>query len=226
MPLVQWRKELRVDEEIAVKLGCNMIYKECEYCKKEFETYPSQLKRRRFCSKECRNISKKAKVVCICNKTFYISLSEKESRNRKCCSVECRSTLRFLKSHKCDKDGNVLFKKCSICNEWFDISNFWSNTSNKSNVSSSCLICSSKNKKMRLYRLSLDELELLPNSCEVCGSTENLHIDHCHDSDIVRGRLCSNCNTSLGLLKQDEQRIENLLKYVKERCNLTSPLCE
>lgn len=38
-------------------------------------------------------------------------------------------------------------------------------------------------------------------SCEICGATEKdkeLHVDHCHATDVTRGVLCENCNLGIG----------------------------
>lgn len=43
-------------------------------------------------------------------------------------------------------------------------------------------------------------------------------IDHCHETGRVRGILCRKCNTALGLLQEDPERIEGLMTYVRERC--------
>lgn len=44
--------------------------------------------------------------------------------------------------------------------------------------------------------------------------TENLAVDHCHSTGVVRGLLCSNCNRALGLLNDDPEIIAGLLEYL------------
>ena len=52
--------------------------------------------------------------------------------------------------------------------------------------------------------------------CEICGdTTAKMAIDHCHDSGKVRGLLCSNCNTALGLLKEDVERMKSMIRYIE-----------
>ncbi len=54
-----------------------------------------------------------------------------------------------------------------------------------------------------------------PGACECCGSKELLCIDHCHDTEKPRGLLCHKCNTALGLLDDDSQRMLNLIRYLE-----------
>lgn len=62
--------------------------------------------------------------------------------------------------------------------------------------------------------------------CAICGREEthfsrrgnkvmHLSVDHCHKTGKVRALLCNNCNTALGATGEDPERIEALLKYVR-----------
>ena len=72
-----------------------------------------------------------------------------------------------------------------------------------------------------------------PKTCEICGNPENgkgrwgigqaLSVDHNHSTGKFRGWLCGNCNRALGLLKDSEETIQNMLNYLKnhnERYNV------
>jgi len=58
--------------------------------------------------------------------------------------------------------------------------------------------------------------------CAVCGSNTNrsLAVDHNHETGKVRGLLCGNCNTALGLLRENIQIIEKLKGYLVDSINL------
>lgn len=45
------------------------------------------------------------------------------------------------------------------------------------------------------------------------GETKLLAVDHDHETGVVRELLCQKCNTALGLLDDDEDVIEALLRY-------------
>ena len=48
------------------------------------------------------------------------------------------------------------------------------------------------------------------------GKVKGLSVDHNHETGQVRDLLCRGCNTSLGLLKEDPARIQNMLNYLEE----------
>lgn len=59
--------------------------------------------------------------------------------------------------------------------------------------------------------------------CKVCGVHESelaksLAIDHCHTHGHVRALLCTNCNTALGLLKENTDIMKKLIEYTMEYC--------
>ena len=47
--------------------------------------------------------------------------------------------------------------------------------------------------------------------CESCP----LVIDHCHDTGLVRGLLCHNCNRALGLLQDDVSALHRAIEYLE-----------
>jgi hypothetical protein len=73
------------------------------------------------------------------------------------------------------------------------------------------------------YNITLDDYNSMfqnqAGCCAICNIHQNelntkLHIDHCHNTNKIRGLLCSNCNTSLGLMKDDTFRLEKAIKYL------------
>lgn len=67
------------------------------------------------------------------------------------------------------------------------------------------------------YNLSLSEyLELLADaSCAVCETTDNLCIDHDHETGKVRGILCKRHNSAMGGLKDDISLLESAISYLE-----------
>lgn len=53
--------------------------------------------------------------------------------------------------------------------------------------------------------------------CAICHTKpdgKDLAVDHCHTSGKVRGLLCSNCNTALGLFGDDLERMIRARDYL------------
>lgn len=76
----------------------------------------------------------------------------------------------------------------------------------------------------RKYGLTKAEFDLLLEQqggvCAICagprsGPGKRFHVDHCHDTGQVRGLLCGNCNTAIGLLGDDPERAEKAAAYLR-----------
>lgn len=59
--------------------------------------------------------------------------------------------------------------------------------------------------------------EAQEGKCAICSiSKDRLHVDHCHDTGIVRGLLCSNCNCAIGSLKHSTYRMKLAIEYIEK----------
>lgn len=73
----------------------------------------------------------------------------------------------------------------------------------------------------RNYGLSYEtycEMELKQDGkCAICNKPpyRNLDVDHNHETGKIRKLLCSNCNTALGLLKDDTELFTKAIEYLK-----------
>ena len=86
-------------------------------------------------------------------------------------------------------------------------------------------------KLMHKYGITMDDfdamLEAQDGRCAICPATRPggrgaWHVDHCHDTGIVRGLLCSNCNRGMGLLGDDPATLRAAADYL-ERPRPTDP---
>lgn len=77
---------------------------------------------------------------------------------------------------------------------------------------------------VRKYGLTMADFEALLQKqggvCAICGGAPNgpgkrFHVDHCHNSNKVRGLLCGRCNTAIGLLGDDPERAESAAAYLR-----------
>lgn len=71
----------------------------------------------------------------------------------------------------------------------------------------------------RRYGLDKDEVEALiarqMGVCAICLAAPAAHVDHDHTSSEVRGMLCFNCNGGLGQFKDDPERLQRAIDYLK-----------
>lgn len=74
---------------------------------------------------------------------------------------------------------------------------------------------------MSQYGLTVEQFNTLREAqeskcagCKVHIEGKNLHVDHCHETGIVRGLLCSNCNTGLGMFKDDPSLLMQMAQYL------------
>lgn len=83
------------------------------------------------------------------------------------------------------------------------------------------------NRKSQLvkYKLTIDQFDQLYLKqqgrclgCDVHQSELNkrISVDHCHKTGQVRGLLCQPCNTILGLCKEDQIILSNLINYLNK----------
>lgn len=72
------------------------------------------------------------------------------------------------------------------------------------------------------YGISKDQYEawlLKQDHCEICKAsfeTERPNIDHCHDTNKIRGLLCNSCNRALGWFKDSPEVLHNAQQYLKK----------
>ena len=91
---------------------------------------------------------------------------------------------------------------------------------------------SDERKDIRLkarYGITLNEfnemIETQNNKCKICSvelthgpvHTSNARLDHCHDTQKVRGILCHNCNSLLGHAKDNATILKNAIRYLHDK---------
>ena len=131
-------------------------------------------------------------------------------------------------------------KVCKLCQEeksYADFYQFHDKWSDKKYFSSRCKPCHQKHKntnpntstnrkieKLKLrYGLTYEEWERIREaenfSCMICGITESelgrvLDVDHCHETNKVRGVLCNSCNVILGRCQDNPKILQAAVEYL------------
>ena len=71
------------------------------------------------------------------------------------------------------------------------------------------------------YKLLPSEYEAMlikqKGVCAICGGTDKkrLAVDHCHDTQKIRGLLCTKCNVGLGYFKHNAKLLQLAIGYLK-----------
>jgi hypothetical protein len=80
-------------------------------------------------------------------------------------------------------------------------------------------------KLLRTYGISLEVYDHMLSEqgyvCKICGSNDPKHnsnnfvVDHCHETGVVRGLLCSECNLMLGKARDSVTILQNAINYLQ-----------
>lgn len=77
-------------------------------------------------------------------------------------------------------------------------------------------------KKFGITEADYDAMIVSQNGkCAICGTTNprgkghtRFHVDHCHQTGVVRGLLCSRCNLGLGAFLDDIAILQKAIEYL------------
>ena len=96
------------------------------------------------------------------------------------------------------------------------------NTMLKNDGSRGCKTCHSRRMRKANYGIEWEQFESMwasqSGTCAICStkftSESDAHVDHSHDTDVVRGLLCNNCNNGLGRFKDNIQYLQSAINYL------------
>lgn len=150
-----------------------------------------------------------------------------------CTKCGATKALKEFPKDKLKKDGHK--SACKACYSAYDKNRYWSDPENHRNrlkeyraslTKEQRYLQNRKTKLKRAYGITHDDylgmLEEQNYKCACCGvdnkdsGIKGLVVDHNHTTGAIRELLCSACNTALGLLKEDIDIINNLLKYIRK----------
>lgn len=75
------------------------------------------------------------------------------------------------------------------------------------------------------YGVPQSLLDMLGTTCHICGAEQankrgyKLHIDHDHETQIIRGKLCNGCNSGLGLFRSSPELLRKAAEYLEFKGN-------
>lgn len=90
---------------------------------------------------------------------------------------------------------------------------------------------SKRNRNLKVnYGITADEYQALfevqGGCCAICGVHQSslkykLYVDHNHKNGEVRGLLCKHCNSAIGLMNDDPQRLTEAIRYLEKYVSIT-----
>lgn len=146
--------------------------------------------------------------------------------------IKCQKSkdLNCFPLRKDAKDGyRNCCKKCTYhqtrklrkSTQWKEKRNAWRRNHRKKNPkqTKNYSLKEKKNIDFCLYQTILKSQQY---SCAGCNThytkfSRYLAVDHCHQTNQVRGLLCLQCNTALGSCKDSPQILRNLATYIEQK---------
>jgi hypothetical protein len=133
--------------------------------------------------------------------------------------------------------GPKFTKICKVCGEEKPLSSFHKHKNQSDGLRRHCKICNTKVcREFRLksdYGLTLDSFATLlcnqGSCCSICqtskpGGMGDWHVDHDHTDGLVRGILCSNCNTAIGKFNDNIKNLEAAIHYLQHAKQTTQAI--
>jgi hypothetical protein len=132
-----------------------------------------------------------------------------------------------------------MLKTCKVCNVEKNISDFYTGRKDCKDCKNAAarqwrkdnpentekhLARMRERSKERRYGITQEEFDQMlirqNNKCKICSgnfkSSKDTHIDHCHNTNKVRGLLCNNCNMALGQFMDNTDIMDNAIKYLQK----------
>lgn len=156
----------------------------------------------------------------------------------------CNTTKPLSEWHKSRRENDGLSSRCRACNSAYNKQRYRNDPSHSLKVAEAYrkkqiaerdaylageidAAPKSLHWHIGVYGLSLAEFQEINakqnGRCAICGSlpeeakghrSKRLYIDHCHETGVVRGLLCSRCNSAIGYFDHNPTLMTNAAQYV------------
>ena len=183
------------------------------------------------------NSQNKPMWVCECQcekhtiKPVYASyLKNGSSTGCGCLRMKKINEIRDKKIRIRNEFGQIIKKKCSRCNEWLTLDNFWKNTASKDGYGNECknCQCTAKENRYNIYKkgakkrgldftLSKEEFyDLTSKPCEYCGELQQYNgIDRIDSTKGYNKNNCVPCCEMCNKMKLDYSK-ENFINHIEK----------
>lgn len=232
------------DSKVCTRCGCTKpaedfhkvrhcldgLSNECRSCAARAQRLRREALRRRSDAEISYPVSKKCNFCGVekSAKGFVKDRTRSDGLNYKC--RECASRA-YQKRRACflSRPDHVIpypkQKQCAGCRKVMPSVNFPKNRAEHDGLYDRCRHCCSvtaKRSRHKAYGLSSSDLEALRESqggaCAVCRTDLagiKWCIDHDHKTGAVRGLLCPQCNTGLGMFRDSKTHLVSAIEYLE-----------
>lgn len=202
--------------------------KTCDVCRSEFEPKTSRQLR---CSRKCGSVAS--------NSRRRTDISRKRCRT---CTQDL-PVARFVLANRSCIDCEALrssgLKKCNACADIKPRTDFHRHTGRQEDRESTCKACKSARSQLRnatseareanreiKYRArygigAADVMAMYEHQggkCAICrkeSTSSMLHVDHDHETGVIRGLLCRGCNVLLGHCSESIETLTSAIAYIE-----------
>ncbi len=114
---------------------------------------------------------------------------------------------------------------CRVCKTDKPETDYYHKDRKKQHLSTECKRCQLNHQREKTFGVSSAEYWVMYHTqdgrCGICRKRlrsdryKAFCVDHCHSTGKIRGLLCTNCNTAVGLLKDDPELMSQAARWVK-----------
>ena len=128
------------------------------------------------------------------------------------------------------------FRSCVYCKQRKHMSEFRSRKQGRMGIGSSCKACDeAKNREyveknrmklnLKRYGITLEQYDEIvieqAGRCAICLTAEvngkgRFHVDHDHETGLIRGLLCNHCNWMLGHARDNTEIMRSAIRYLEK----------
>lgn len=148
------------------------------------------------------------KICPVCEKEFRVRPCRS---NRITCSKECR------KARKAKRGAFKQKRTCKSCGQEFALLN------HRQPCCKVCVPTHLAGTRWRQYGMTQATYDVMlveqGNACKICRvpfsdiPARQVHLDHNHETNEVRGILCQRCNTFVGMVETGRHLLQDVLRY-------------
>jgi hypothetical protein len=178
--------------------------------------------------KACRNATARAKPAIVpvaskecasCKQELPAASFWRSRHNAGGLQAECKQCSKARKAGV-HYPVTLVEKTCKDCGSCKPAAEFCVHTKRVGGLRSECRDCTNIRARARVYRLELGSVKEMRAraACDICGgaflTSRGQHIDHCHETGLVRGVLCGNCNRMLGGARDSSRILLEAAQYL------------